>query len=190
LCFFFFQAEDGIRDFHVTGVQTCALPIFSENRPLSCACLLREAAPSPEPAHFPASWPSRGPCSASRRRRSSVRFSRGRRRAVRRPGELHVHALLLQVAGEFLEALLTPEAAVLPAAERRAEVVRGAFVDPHVAHFEPVGDGERRADVVGPHAGGQSEFGVVRDRKSTRLNSSHVKISYAVFCLKKKNHTM
>src|SRR5690606_40295754 len=28
-CFiFFFQAEDGIRDFHVTGVQTCALPIF------------------------------------------------------------------------------------------------------------------------------------------------------------------
>src|SRR5690606_42010843 len=27
------------------------------------------------------------------------------------------------------------------------------------------------------------------DRKSTRLNSSHVKISYAVFCLKKKTHT-
>src|SRR5690606_40892585 len=26
--FFFFQAEDGIRYFHVTGVQTCALPIF------------------------------------------------------------------------------------------------------------------------------------------------------------------
>src|SRR5436309_1577020 len=28
LVFFFFQAEDGIRDFHVTGVQTCALPIW------------------------------------------------------------------------------------------------------------------------------------------------------------------
>src|SRR5207253_8193900 len=27
-----------------------------------------------------------------------------------------------------------------------------------------------------------------RDRKSTRLNSSHVAISYAVFCLKKKTH--
>src|SRR5256885_868116 len=26
-CFFFFQAEDGIRDYKVTGVQTCALPI-------------------------------------------------------------------------------------------------------------------------------------------------------------------
>src|SRR3989442_6093652 len=28
-----------------------------------------------------------------------------------------------------------------------------------------------------------------RDRKSTRLNSSHVRISYAVFCLKKKNQS-
>src|SRR5690606_41052719 len=28
IVFFFFQAEDGIRDFHVTGVQTCALPIL------------------------------------------------------------------------------------------------------------------------------------------------------------------
>src|SRR5437870_12936458 len=27
--FFFFQAEDGIRDGHVTGVQTCALPIYA-----------------------------------------------------------------------------------------------------------------------------------------------------------------
>src|SRR3712207_8674485 len=29
----------------------------------------------------------------------------------------------------------------------------------------------------------------VQDRKSTRLNSSHANISYAVFCLKKKNNT-
>src|SRR5688572_12392486 len=29
-CFFFFQAEDGIRDLTVTGVQTCALPIFMD----------------------------------------------------------------------------------------------------------------------------------------------------------------
>ena len=29
LFFFFFQAEDGIRDYKVTGVQTCALPILS-----------------------------------------------------------------------------------------------------------------------------------------------------------------
>src|SRR3712207_6967008 len=32
LVFFFFQAEDGIRDIGVTGVQTCALPIWSGRR--------------------------------------------------------------------------------------------------------------------------------------------------------------
>src|SRR5690606_42042278 len=31
-----------------------------------------------------------------------------------------------------------------------------------------------------------ADYGAFLDRKSTRLNSSHVKISYAVFCLKKK----
>src|SRR5436309_4253998 len=42
-----------------------------------------------------------------------------------------------------------------------------------------------RADVVG-HAPGDALVTAEQDRKSTRLNSSHVKISYAVFCLKKK----
>src|SRR3712207_8428246 len=37
---------------------------------------------------------------------------------------------------------------------------------------------------VSPQAGGR------RDRKSTRLNSSHANISYAVFCLKKKYNTL
>src|SRR5256885_8547274 len=31
--FFFFQAEDGIRDYKVTGVQTCALPILTHPNP-------------------------------------------------------------------------------------------------------------------------------------------------------------
>src|SRR3989442_6382591 len=39
----------------------------------------------------------------------------------------------------------------------------------------------------GPAPPGATAFLRVRDRKSTRLNSSHVRISYAVFCLKKKN---
>src|SRR5256885_9687107 len=34
LYFFFFQAEDGIRDYKVTGVQTCALPISAPSRPV------------------------------------------------------------------------------------------------------------------------------------------------------------
>src|SRR5690606_42013537 len=36
------------------------------------------------------------------------------------------------------------------------------------------------------HAPGKADSCYPVDRKSTRLNSSHVKISYAVFCLKKK----
>src|SRR3712207_8692167 len=34
-----------------------------------------------------------------------------------------------------------------------------------------------------------AQTSTLRDRKSTRLNSSHANISYAVFCLKKKKHT-
>src|SRR5256886_3761950 len=70
----------------------------------------------------------------------------------------------------------------------------------HRPPVAPVNDpGERRELVTGddpswklPHAVG-SDRGIVllndatdRDRKSTRLNSSHSQISYAVFCLKKK----
>src|SRR3712207_8065692 len=53
----------------------------------------------------------------------------------------------------------------------------------------------------GAHRGGQDDLGCLcdggeplvgdaEDRKSTRLNSSHANISYAVFCLKKKNMLM
>src|SRR5699024_11481136 len=40
---------------------------------------------------------------------------------------------------------------------------------------------------LAPHHGVDAPFAGHADRKSTRLNSSHVSISYAVFCLKKKN---
>src|SRR3712207_7920044 len=48
--------------------------------------------------------------------------------------------------------------------------------------------GERRRVVVGHHRAAPLEALVEHDedRKSTRLNSSHANISYAVFCLKKK----
>src|SRR5256885_11213323 len=39
-----------------------------------------------------------------------------------------------------------------------------------------------------PGAWSESKPGMILDRKSTRLNSSHLVISYAVFCLKKKTH--
>src|SRR3712207_8695023 len=54
------------------------------------------------------------------------------------------------------------------------------------------------AEVVERHGGARAEalapamerpHGLLADRKSTRLNSSHANISYAVFCLKKKKNT-
>src|SRR5690606_39873126 len=44
--FFFFQAEDGILDFHVTGVQTCALPISRCGAPSLLTLGLPRAPPS------------------------------------------------------------------------------------------------------------------------------------------------
>src|SRR5258708_15281048 len=93
--FFFFQAEDGIRDDLVTGVQTCALPIFSTSP-------MRPGAPWAGAASL--NWMVEGKA--------------------------------------MLAATATTAAAKVP------------------------------------------------DRKSTRLNSSHQIISYAVFCLKKKKNTI
>src|SRR3989454_9112726 len=50
---------------------------------------------------------------------------------------------------------------------------------PYVARRQPAGLGEGHRQDGDVHRMG-------RDRKSTRLNSSHLVISYAVFCLKKK----
>src|SRR5437868_14056259 len=47
------------------------------------------------------------------------------------------------------------------------------------------GTSSSRSSASCPH---RAERAAKRDRKSTRLNSSHVSISYAVFCLKKKKH--
>src|SRR5690606_40713087 len=62
--------------------------------------------------------------------------------------------------------LLAADALAIPSAFR----IQGEFADTVKGH--------RQVDLQSP--------GPVQDRKSTRLNSSHVKISYAVFCLKKK----
>src|SRR3712207_7956371 len=81
---------------------------------------------------------------------------------------------------------------------RRAPLAAGALgaAEPH-ERPQRQREGERRGDAEGrehlrrpareerPRGREQRRQGV-RDRKSTRLNSSHANISYAVFCLKKK----
>src|SRR5699024_12777295 len=51
---------------------------------------------------------------------------------------------------------------------------------------EEHGDAKEQGDAGERQAGGRQTEDSRQDRKSTRLNSSHVSISYAVFCLKKK----
>src|SRR5256886_7793879 len=49
--FFFFQAEDGIRDLTVTGVQTCALPIFLMRETQPIAAQAHHSRPALEPVN-------------------------------------------------------------------------------------------------------------------------------------------
>src|SRR3712207_8260723 len=58
-------------------------------------------------------------------------------------------------------------------------------VEGHTA--EVLGEEQKRRAPGGP---GARRRGGRRDRKSTRLNSSHANISYAVFCLKKKKNPL
>src|SRR2546430_10699912 len=108
---FFFQAEDGIRDLTVTGVQTCALPI------LASGCPINNLIPEWNDLVYRGLW----------------------REALDR---LHKTNNFPEFTGR-----------VCPA-PCEGSCVLGINAPP--------------------------------DRKSTRLNSSHSQISYAVFCLKKK----
>src|SRR5438874_7036391 len=109
--FFFFQAEDGIRDLYVTGVQTCALPILGMFRFVSV--IITRLVKSPE-------WSS------------------------------------LVQSGETLDQTVRDFYA-----HRRGVLACCSWTI---------------VSLIG------SSGEIFIDRKSTRLNSSHVEISYAVFC--------
>src|SRR5438132_1106853 len=90
--FFFFQAEDGIRDHCVTGVQTCALPIFqASTRQFPARSLMRRtqiwsgARPASRTWHLPSSSPM--PCTPSSRARCLHITARHRRSEERRVGK-------------------------------------------------------------------------------------------------------
>src|SRR5690606_40443171 len=132
---FFFQAEDGIRDFHVTGVQTCALPICHRRR---------------RHAHVLADDDGAG---------ARVDDDLG--------GGLAEVDLEVFQDGDVVHALV--------GVQRRADAHRGGVDGVGHARAEQVVDAVD--DVLG---GGEVRAVEVQgqDRKSTRLNSSHVKISY------------
>src|SRR5690606_40338796 len=63
----------------------------------------------------------------------------------------------------------------------------GAFPNTIVSENTPI-NGWIASSTAPQYGGIYRHLWNFSDRKSTRLNSSHVKISYAVFCLKKKKH--
>src|SRR3712207_8247250 len=77
---------------------------------------------------------------------------------------------------------LFPYTTLFRSSTGQGEAERGAARDARRA--APAGDGPGPAAPLGPPA-----LRPALDRKSTRLNSSHANISYAVFCLKKKTTT-
>src|SRR5699024_11351205 len=93
--------------------------------------------------------------------------------------------LVAQELGDLLGVLLVD--ALLERADQ-TEALAGGHRLAQVEHFHAQSAADQLLDehVLGGHhpvLGGGREL---EDRKSTRLNSSHVSISYAVFCLKKK----
>src|SRR5256884_1211135 len=155
---FFFQAEDGIRDVAVTGVQTCALPILSPSKWLDKRTGIKvQAGPSQ----------NHGTCKIGVQRRpdriACVTVVRGVVRQLRSKRKPRLHSF---------------DSTQLPVSEELiGPVAPGPVMPPKRKVIGRVNDRsvpqvERRAAII--------------DRKSTRLNSSHGYISYAVFCLKKK----
>src|SRR3712207_7843908 len=77
-----------------------------------------------------------------------------------------------------------PDAAVRARADgQRAVLVRA---DPEGGHGRRAGAGRGLGPQLARGGAGRGRGHHPEDRKSTRLNSSHANISYAVFCLKKK----
>src|SRR5256712_11938802 len=141
--FFFFQAEDGIRDLIVTGVQTCAHPI----------CVLQNQDHGPILVHLEL---------------KNTALADGQFPAA-------IDAYIgeaLSGASLYAASTLLGDAHSLLAAARERHWPSLAALQGHFLFCITGGQGQRTATYL--------------DRKSTRLNSSHDQISYAVFCLKKK----
>src|SRR5690606_41165832 len=105
---------------------------------------------------------------------STRRFLPGSVFCVNHPAPTDIYTLSLHDALPIYD---RPRPRSAPRARRRPGAARGGLRDDESAAVGHTGR---------PRGAADGRAAVEQDRKSTRLNSSHVKISYAVFCLKKK----
>src|SRR5690606_42020220 len=107
-----------------------------------------------------------------------------RRRIEQLQFGVYVFQLCRPVRIAWLDAAVLAGSITLPDySRRRREYLRTRWVPQGHPYIHPVQDVDGKLKEIKGGLASRSE----QDRKSTRLNSSHVKISYAVFCLKKKN---
>ena len=142
---FFFQAEDGIRDRDVTGVQTCALPISM----IGAMGAIQISAIA------------------------SQQYQ----------GQAHAGIDKIPGSGDQTWNLKGGERIIQPKANMD--------LTNYLKSNQNRSGGDTTVTVQNHFAGSFIDEGgfagmIMKDRKSTRLNSSHITISYAVFCLKKK----
>src|SRR5579859_1469198 len=173
LFFFFFQAEDGIRDLTMTGVQTCALPISANiaGVPRIVVC----TPPGPGGAVDPATLVAADLCGVHEIYRvggaqavAALAYgtaSIARVHKITGPGSGFVTA-----AKRFLYGTVDVG---LPAGPSEAITLADASAEPELIARDLLIEAEHGPD--------SSSLLVTdsRDRKSTRLNSSHSQISYA-----------
>src|SRR5690554_7169539 len=94
---------------------------------------------------------------------------------------------IVRTMGDQLFTNIVAERIASIACYRRRDRVKPQWIQVHRHNRSPTFY-QLSVRIEGPTAGccTDIEHGISQDRKSTRLNSSHVRISYAVFCLKKK----
>src|SRR2546429_4626394 len=190
--FFFFQAEDGIRDVAVTGVQTCALPLFKKNK-----------------VEWVQGWGRyEGPGKISVEKdgkkttieAANVLLVSGSE-AKSLPGIEPDHKTIL-TNRSILELPEIPKSMIVVGAGAVGVEFASAYnsfgtqvtILEALPRVVPLEDEEISAELtkafqkkgIQIFTGSSVEAAKKEDRKSTRLNSSHGYISYAVFCLKKK----
>src|SRR5256885_10939697 len=165
--FFFFQAEDGIRDYKVTGVQTCALPIWPVLRstyvgvfPLRCttSASLRCVRPCTTPT-----------------RASGDALAAG---SINGAGEAHMSDVILETRNLTKEFKGFTAVSKVDLSVARCSI--HAFIGPHGAGKTTCFN--LLTKFLEPTSGTirfNGEDITREDRKSTRLNSSHLGISYS-----------
>src|SRR3989475_11102061 len=194
--FFFFQAEDGIRDLTVTGVQTCALPIWVRFEPATdnqvtairgeIEASNMDAVPlekAPKVAvYVPPNAPPWDDAVTMALQYAGIPFAKVWDPEVMAGGLRsydRLHPEHEDFTGQYSKFYL-----IYAGAPWLGEMVRLNGAAARRLGFASVPELKKAVargirDYVG-------NGGFLLDRKSTRLNSSHSQISYAVFCLKKK----